>query len=121
MRLLADLHISPRTAQFLRSVGHDIVRVNEILPGNSTDDTVVKRAAEDARAILTQDLDYSAIIVLSGARTPSLISLRLSSSRVEYVNTVLEKVLPQLEQDVLSGMMITVEDSRIRRRSLPVS
>jgi predicted nuclease of predicted toxin-antitoxin system len=121
MRLLADLHISPRTVQFLRSLGHDVRRVNEILPSTSTDDTVVKQAAQDTRTILTQDLDYSAIITLSGAKTPSLISLRLSSSRIEYVNTVLEKVLPQIEQDVLSGMIITVEDSRIRRRSLPIS
>ena len=51
---------------------------------------------------------------------PSLISRRLSSSRIEYVNTVLQKVLPDLEQDVLVGMMITVEDLRIRRRTLPV-
>ncbi len=32
----------------------------------------------------------------------------------------LQKVLPDLEQDVLVGMMITVEDQRIRRRPLPV-
>jgi predicted nuclease of predicted toxin-antitoxin system len=121
MRLLADLHISPRTVQFLSSLGHDVARVSEILPSTSTDKTIVTRASEDARTILTQDLDYSAIITLSGAKNPSLISLRLSSSRVEYVNTVLAKVLPTIEQDVLLGMIITVEDNRIRRRSLPIS
>jgi hypothetical protein len=36
------------------------------------------------------------------------------------VNGVLQKVLPDLEQDVLVGMMIAVEDQRIRRRPLPV-
>jgi len=30
MRLLADIHISPRTVRFLRSVGHDVVRVDEV-------------------------------------------------------------------------------------------
>ena len=59
-------------------------------------------------------------IALAGKSVPSLISLRLSSSRVEYVNTVLQKVLPGLEQDVLAGMMIAVEVQRIRRRPLPV-
>jgi hypothetical protein len=49
-----------------------------------------------------------------------LISLSLSSSRVEYVNAVLQKVLPGLEQDVLAGMMVSVEDQRIRRRPLAV-
>jgi hypothetical protein len=47
--------------------------------------------------------------------------LRLFSSRVEYVNTVLQNVLPTLEADVLSGMIVTIEDNRIRRRALPIS
>jgi predicted nuclease of predicted toxin-antitoxin system len=84
MRLLADLHISPRTVELLRSLGHDVVRADEL------------------------------------KNRPSLISLRLSSSRIEYVNTILQKILPAVEQDVLSGMIITVEDDRIRRRPLPI-
>ena len=120
MRLLAHMHISPRTVEFLRSLGHEVVRVNEILPATASDETIVARAIEENRAVLTQDLDFSATVDLAGKSVPSLISLRLSSSRVEYVNTVLQKVLPGLEQDVLAGMMIAVEDQRIRRRPLPV-
>jgi len=36
------------------------------------------------------------------------------------VNTILQKILVAVEQDVLSGMIITVEDDRIRRRPLPI-
>jgi hypothetical protein len=45
MRLLADLRISPKTIQFLRSLGHDIIRVSEILPLTAADETIVVRAA----------------------------------------------------------------------------
>jgi hypothetical protein len=31
------------------------------------------------------------------------------------------KILPTLEQDVLNGMIVTVEDHRVRRRALPIS
>lgn len=120
MRLLADLHISPRTVQLLRQLGHDVVRVNEILPATAPDPAVVARAAEDGRTILTQDLDFSALIVLTGKAVPSLISLRLSSSRIEHVNTVLQRILPELEEDVREGVVVTVEDHRIRRRRLPL-
>jgi len=58
---------------------------------------------------------------LSGNKAPSVISLRLSSSRIEYVNDVLQKVLPALEQDVLDGAIVSVEDSRVRRRRLPIA
>ena len=37
MKILADMHISPHTVAFLRSLGHDTVRVNEILPSDSSD------------------------------------------------------------------------------------
>ena len=121
MRLLADLHVAPRTVEFLRSLGHDLVRVTDVLPATATDEAIVARAAEDGRAILTQDLDFSAIVGLSGNKAPSVISLRLSSSRIEYVNEVLQKVLPALEQDVLDGAIVSVEDSRVRRRRLPIA
>lgn len=121
MRLLADLHISPRTVGFLRSLGHDVVRVDEILPSTAADEVIVVRAIEERRTVLTQDLDFSAIIALAGKNRPSLISLRLSSSRVEHVNAVLQDVLPIVESDVTEGAIITVEDGRIRSRRLPIT
>ena len=120
MRLLADMHIAPRTVALLQSLGHDVVRVNDVLPHDAADDVIVEHAATDGRTLLTQDLDFSAVIALTGKKAPSLISLRLSSSRIEHVNAVLEKILPAVEQDVAVGMVITVEDERVRCRRLPI-
>ena len=120
MKILADLHISPITIHFLRDLGHDAIRINEILPSNSSDKTIVEKAKKEQRVIITQDLDFSEIISLSGKKSPSLISLRLSSSRIEYANKRLKEVLPKIEHDVEKGSIIVVEDSRIRLRSLPV-
>lgn len=120
MRLLADLHITPRTVQHLRSRGHDVARVDEVLPPTASDEAIVACAKQAKRAVLTQDLDFSALIALSGSNSPSLILLRLTSSRVEYVNAVLDRVLPSLEQDVVEGTIVTVEDQRIRQRRLPL-
>ena len=38
MKLLADVHISPRTVRFLRDLGHDVVRSDEVLPANAADE-----------------------------------------------------------------------------------
>ena len=103
MRLLADAHVSPRTVEFLRSLGHDVQRMSDVLPPASPDDAIVQLAARDSRVILTQDLDFSALIALRGEPSPSLISLRLSSSRVEHVNAVLERILPQVAAAVMAG------------------
>ena len=120
MKLLADLHISPRTAQFLRSLGHDVLRVTDLLPATASDETILERAAQDQRIILTQDLDMTAIIALSRRQYPSLVTLRLSSVRIEFVNTILQRTLPVLEQDLLQGALVTIEDSRVRLRRLPL-
>jgi predicted nuclease of predicted toxin-antitoxin system len=121
MRLLADMHISPRTIEFLRANGHDVVRVSDILPAQASDETIVSRADEDGRTVLTQDLDFSAIIALTGRKSPSLVSLRLLSTRIEYVNAMLAKVLPGLEEPLQRGAIVTVEDQRVRVRELPIA
>ena len=121
MRLLADVHISPRTVERLRSLGHDVVRVGDVLSATSTDDEIVAEAIRDQRVVVTQDLDFSAIVALSGRSAPSVLSLRLSSSRIENVNSSLERVLPMVEADLDAGAIVTVEDTRVRVRTLPVA
>ncbi len=120
MRILADVHISPRTVEFLRSLGHDTVRVSDALAPTAADHDIVAEAIRDRRVILTQDLDFSAIVALSGRAVPSVISLRLTSSRIETVNARLDQLLPAIESDFVHGALVTVEDSRIRTRKLPL-
>lgn len=117
MRLLADMHIAPRTVRFLRALGHDVLRVDELLPSTAPDAAVVAAAIVERRHVLTQDLE---IVALSGRVVPSVISLRLSSSRIEQVNSMLEDVLPDVERDLDDGAIVTVQDGRVRRRRLPV-
>jgi len=49
MKILADMHISPITVRFLQELGHDAIRVNEILPSNSSDKTIVETAKKELR------------------------------------------------------------------------
>ena len=120
MRLLADLHISPRTVSFLRSLGHDVVRVSDIMAANSPDTAITMEAKAKNRIILTQDLDFSDIIALSGESKPSLINLRLHSSRIENVNQRLSETLPLIDSLVEAGVIVTIEDANIRHRNLPI-
>jgi predicted nuclease of predicted toxin-antitoxin system len=120
MKLLADVHIAPRTVDFLRTLGHDVVRIPEVLPPGAPDEEIVRHAFNQGRVIVTQDLDFSALVALSGADRPSVLSLRLSSSRVEHVNEVLQRVLPDVEAALRAGAIVSVEDERMRIRDLPI-
>ena len=95
--------------------------MTDILPATASDESIVERAAQDHRIILTQDLDMTAIIALSRRQFPSLVTLHLSSVRVELVNAILQRTLPVLEHDLQRGAIVTIEDSRVRLRRLPLA
>lgn len=120
MRIIADVHIRPGTVRHLNSLGHEVIRANEILPPEAPDQEIITLAVATSRVILTQDLDFSDIIALSGVTQPSLITLRLADTSADNVNSVLAYALPALEGLVDTGVMVTVEDGRVRIRELPV-
>jgi len=120
MKLLADTHISPDTVAFLIGLGYDAVRINDVLPADASDSRIIAAARRQRRVILTQDLDFSKLLASSGAEQPSVISLRLSSSRVGAVNSVLAKVLPLIEGDVDKGAIVAVSGGTVRVRPLPI-
>ena len=120
MKIKLDENLPDRLVQALAHLGHDVdTVVHERLAG--TNDLTVWNATQDSgRFLITQDLDFSAIVALSGRTAPSVISLRLSSSRVERVNAVLQAVLPGVESAVFTGAIVTVQDARVRVRELPI-
>ncbi len=91
------------------------------MPATAPDVDILSFASEQQRIVLTQDLDFSRLVATSMSTRPSVISLRLSSSRVEHVNNVLQRVLPTLADMDQRPAIVAIEDHRIRRRDLPVT
>lgn len=120
MRLLTDIHISPRTVQFLNEIGHDAIPVVSVMTATSADEEIVAKAIELQRVVLTQYLDFSELVALSGRMEPSIVQIRLTDSRVDNVNRMLELALPALEDAVVSGVIAIVEEFRVRTRALPI-
>jgi len=120
LRLLADMNISPKTVALLRERGWDIVRVPELLPLDASDEQVLERARADGRVVVTQDLDFSALLALSGEDCPSLVTLRLAASDPEGVARRLLEVLPEVAEALQEGSAVTVEETSVRIRKLPV-
>ena len=118
--LLADLNISPLTLEALREQGWRIVRVSERLPKTAPDTEILDLARRERWTILTQDLDFSALIALRGWGAPSLITLRLTKTDPLTVSRRLLAVLPLLAAELEAGSAVTIEDAAVRVRKLPV-
>lgn len=120
IRLLADMNISPRTVEALRQHGWDIVRVSQCLPVKASDQEILDLARREDRVLVTQDLDFSALLALGGYERPSLITIRLTVADPKTITRRLLEMLPQCGQVLQEGCAITVENVTTRVRRLPV-
>ena len=123
MRLLADVNVSPRTVEFLNEIGHDAIRSNGLIPADAPDEAIVALAAETGRVIVTSDLDFPRLIMLSGATEPSLLLLQLEArpqdgGHTEQVNRALAAALPTAEEYQDAGFICTIDENGYRLRSL---
>jgi predicted nuclease of predicted toxin-antitoxin system len=120
MRFLADMNLSPLTVSALAADGIDIVRVSDLLPANASDQTILDLARREGRVVITQDLDFSALLALGGHDRPSLITLRLLDTDPIAVTQRLRQAIRQVEALLGQGCAVTVEDSAVRARRLPI-
>jgi len=91
------------------------------LPVNASDLEILDLARQEGRVVVTQDLDFSALLALEGYNRPSLITLRLSVSNPDTVTQKLLEILPQMEQVLQEGCAVTIEDMLVRVRRLPIA
>lgn len=121
MRLLANMCISPKTVEFLRSLGYETSRASELGLSTSRDQEIIDYAAKNSMALITMDLDMGRIIALIGKRKPSVILLRLRKPTVENVNKKLAYALNKTRDRLEKGVIVVLEEQRIRMRELPLS
>lgn len=72
------------------------------------------------RVILTFDLDFGDIRALGVRDDPSVVILCLADERSEVVNARLATLLKERSEDLETGALILVEDTRYRVRKLPI-
>ena len=75
---------------------------------------------ESTIVLITQDLDFSFLLAVGGHKRPSLINLRLENTKPEYVAARLEEIVPAMEREIEQGVVITVDETSVRYRNLPV-
>jgi predicted nuclease of predicted toxin-antitoxin system len=116
LHLLADECVYKATTDFLLSLGYDVITVQELGLCGADDDTVIDKAVTLGRALLTQDMDFSNILLYPPAYHLGIVVLKTSPTTIRAVHRVLQQALA-LTQD-LTGALLVVDRNkfRIRRR-----
>ena len=120
MRFLADMGVSLRVVEWLRSSGHDAIHLRDEGLQTLPNGEIFQKALREERIVLTFDLDFGEIVAASGGRSVSVIVFRLRNTRADFVIQRLEAVLGQSAKDMAHGAVVLVEDGRHRVRRLPI-
>jgi predicted nuclease of predicted toxin-antitoxin system len=120
VKLLADQNVSRKVVDKLREAGLDVVRVGDVLNPRATDAEILAEAERRGAIILSHDQDFSTLLAASGMARPSLVNLRVSYVDVDQLSRVIIRVLGSTREDLDAGAVVTVDDTRVRIRRLPI-
>jgi predicted nuclease of predicted toxin-antitoxin system len=121
VKFLVDNALSPKVARGLRALGHDAVHVRDRGLAAATDLALIRDAREDGRVVVSADTDFGMLLARSRGRRPSFVLLRHGVERRPDLQVrLLAEVLPQVEEALLNGAIVTVEPLRFRVRRLPM-
>ncbi len=121
MKFLIDNPLSPVFCEKLRDFGLDVVHVRDLGLERAKDEEIFQMALKENRAIISADTDFGTILARTGMERPSVVIFRcLSPRRPPEQAELFIKILPRIVEDLKTGSIVIVEDTRIRIRKLPV-
>jgi predicted nuclease of predicted toxin-antitoxin system len=123
MKFLADMGVSPRCIEWLRSQGYDAIHLYEQGLHKSPDNEILCKAKNENRILLTMDLDFTHLISKVGVDDlPAIVIFRISDQRPQNVRIKLDTILPILNNCIESNSFIlVVSDNKVRIRNLPIN
>jgi len=119
-KILLDQGLPRLAASLLRDEGWDVLHTGDIGLSRSTDRQILEFARNEQRVIITLDSDFHTILALTNASTPSVIRIRLEGLRGPDLALLIKRIWPRIEPQVKKGAMVTVTESGIRIRNIPV-
>ena len=119
MKLPVDMNLSPRWIGLLVDAGIDAVHWSTLGAKNAPDSEIMAYAKGADYAVLTHDLDFSAMLAATHGEKPSVVQIRAEDVNPDVIGAQVVAALYQMASELEEGALITVEPGRTRLRVLP--
>jgi predicted nuclease of predicted toxin-antitoxin system len=120
VKLLLDQGLPRTAAAELATLGWDVVHAGDIGMSAAADQEILRRALAEQRVVVTLDADFHTILALENASSPSVIRVRIEGLRGADFAALIQRVVRVCEADLVAGALVTVNESGVRVRALPV-
>ena len=120
VRFFTDQCVPMEVARRLRTAGHEVIILRDVLPIRSPDTVVLAKAGELNCVLISVNGDFSDIVTYPPARYGGIISLQLHN-HPEILPKLLDRLLHFIalhpNPTDFAGKLLLVEPHRIRIRS----
>jgi predicted nuclease of predicted toxin-antitoxin system len=120
VKLLVDMNLSPSWVDRLARHGFEAVHWSTIGAATASDVEILTWANEHQFVVVTNDLDFSAILAAGAAATPSVVQVRTHDLLSDAVVGIVANTLEAHQQDIDRGALLSIDESGTRVRMLPL-
>jgi predicted nuclease of predicted toxin-antitoxin system len=120
MKILIDMNLSPLWIPVLAEADIEAIHWSTVGDPRASDRTIFDWAATNGFVIFTHDLDFGTLLASSQAQSPSVIQIRSQDHLPDAVGDVCIAALQQFRDELESGALITIDETRTRARILPI-
>ncbi|MBI4519071.1 MAG: DUF5615 family PIN-like protein [Deltaproteobacteria bacterium] len=120
MKLLIDMNLTPLWAEVFQRHGWEAIHWSAVGDPRAPDRTIMEWARANGYVVFTHDLDFGAILAVTGAHGPSVIQVRAQDVTPQHLEEIVTGALHQHASLLESGALITIDQARARSRILPL-
>lgn len=118
MRLLTDQDIYQTTVEFIKDLGHEVIRVKDVGLASSSDEKILAYALSQKLILVSRDNDYGALVFLKHEKHFGVIFLKIEPAYVNLVHKELRQVFKEHSEEELKFCFVVIEPRRHRIRKL---
>ena len=120
MKLLVDMNLSPSWVGRLARHGFEAVHWSTIGAATAPDVEILTWANEHHFVVITNDLDFSAILAASAGAAPSVVQIRTQDLLSDGAVSIVANAVEAYREDIERGALLSIDEGGTRVRMLPL-
>jgi predicted nuclease of predicted toxin-antitoxin system len=121
MNFLLDQGLPRTTVTHLKNIGLNAQHVGQLGMATALDKEILDKARQDNFIVVTLDSDFHSLLALDKASKPSVVRIRIEGLKGKDVANIIKEVVEASQSELKNGAAVSVTQSAIRVRLLPLA